>query len=57
NAWKSFKFNAKKMTAKSLAGKQIVARYEYDRYDGTTYYSIYNTKGQWLGYVNAKAFK
>lgn len=54
--WKNFYFSIKKGTTKSLLNKEVTAKGSYTLGNGKKYYSIYDSKNKWLGYVNAGAF-
>lgn len=44
-----------KDSTKNHVGKVYQARGRYEHFNGFTYYSLYDDKGRWLGYVNAGA--
>lgn len=51
-------FNWKKKTyANRYFMETVVAKGRYEHFNGSTYYSMFDKKGNWLGYVNAKATK
>ncbi|KWZ85954.1 hypothetical protein HMPREF3213_00196, partial [Heyndrickxia coagulans] len=39
------------------ANKTYLAKYAYYHSNGLTYLSLYDGKGKWVGYINAKAVK
>lgn len=41
-----------KASLKDLKGKTYTAKGRYVHFNGSVYYSLYNQKGKWLGYVN-----
>lgn len=47
----------KKGTTNKWVGKKLKAKVYYNHHNGSRYYSLYDSKGKWLGYVNAKAVK
>lgn len=52
--WKNLAFTAKNgKTGKS--GKTYYAKYSYKHKNGSTYLSLYDKNGKWVGYVNANA--
>lgn len=51
--WGSLAFTSKKGTTK--LGTDYTAKYYYNHYNGSTYYSLYNKSGKWVGYVNKNA--
>ena len=55
-AWKNFKW-VKKYNNSKLANNTYLAKGYYRHKNGSTYYSLYNHKGTWMGYINAKATK
>ena len=52
--WKNFKWTPFNNTTK-IINKQYIARGRYRHFNGSTYYSLYDAKGKWHGYLNAKA--
>lgn len=52
--WQNFSWD-KKDTTTNHYEKLYQARGRYEHSNGQTYYSLYNNKGVWQGYVNAKA--
>lgn len=51
--WTSFTFN-KKSTSSPKAQYTYLAKGAYYHINGSTYYSLYNSAGKWLGYINAQ---
>lgn len=51
--WGNLVFSSKKGTTK--AGTDYTAKYYYNHYNGSTYYSLYDKHGKWVGYVNKNA--
>lgn len=51
--WTSFTFN-KKSTSSPKAQYTYLAKGAYYHINGSTYYSLYNSAGKWLGYMNAQ---
>lgn len=56
NSWSNFD-GASKLSGKQLVNHTYLAKGVYHHYSGTSYYSIYNQAGRWLGYINGKAGK
>lgn len=53
--FKDKNFKNKVGTSKDVYKQTLFAKGYYDCADGTTYYSVYNAKDEWLGYLNSKA--
>lgn len=53
HTWSSFAFTAKGRTVTNHRTYFIKGLYYH--YNGSTYYSLTNSKGTWLGYINSKA--
>ncbi|MEG0732498.1 MAG: polysaccharide deacetylase family protein [Vagococcus sp.] len=49
--WQNFNWK-KKSTTKNYKNQTLYAKGIYHHYNGDSYYSLYNNKDQWLGYVN-----
>lgn len=56
NTWSNFNWK-KKQTTNQLYGKRFVARGRYQHINGSTYYSLFDSKGKWYGYLNQSAVK
>ncbi|MEG0256185.1 MAG: CAP domain-containing protein [Vagococcus sp.] len=54
STWQNFDWK-KKVSANSLKGQVLKARGRYEHFNGSTYYSIYDNKGKWYGYLSAAA--
>lgn len=52
--WRNFQWEEKNHSNKML-NKSYKANGQYKHFNGSTYYSLYNNKGGWEGYINAKA--
>ncbi|MDT2831106.1 hypothetical protein P7H62_07055 [Vagococcus carniphilus] len=52
--WENFNWKKKDVTT-AYIGKTFVIRGRYEHFNGSTYYSLYDYKGKWYGYLNAKA--
>lgn len=50
--WKDFDFDVKKGTTKSMKGHTYIVKGYYRHFNGSVYYSLYNGKNQWVGYIN-----
>ena len=51
--WQNFNWK-QKSSAKNYRNQTLYAKGIYHHYNGSSYYSLYNNKNQWLGYVNTK---
>lgn len=51
--WQNFNWKKKSNTS-SHVGKTYQARGRYKHKNGQTYYTLYNSKGQWQGYMNSR---
>ena len=49
--WNSFSWNPKR-TSKSVFGRTYLAKGRYLHYNGSTYLSLYDSKNNWIGYIN-----
>ncbi|WHA09145.1 C39 family peptidase [Enterococcus montenegrensis] len=54
SVWRNFNWQFKS-SATSIANQPILAKGYYKHFNGATYYSLYNQKGTWLGYINSGA--
>lgn len=54
NVWSNFNWKFRS-TAYSIKNQTIIAKGYYKHFNGSTYYSLYKTNGQWLGYINSGA--
>lgn len=54
--WKNFEFN-KKVSTSNYANKTYDAKGIYYHFNGSSYYSIYDNKGKWVGYLNSRDAK
>ncbi len=54
NTWQNFSWK-KKQSTDGLVGKEFTARGRYQHINGSTYYSIYDAKGVWQGYISSNA--
>lgn len=52
--WQNFSWK-KKGNGSSYFNKPLQARARYEHFNGNTYYSMYDDKGTWLGYINSNA--
>ena len=53
--WGNFNWSSKKNTTSSLYGKTYQAKGKYEHWNGSTYYSLSDSTGKWIGYLNAEA--
>ena len=56
NTWSNFNWKKRQSTS-NLFGKTFTARGKYRHFNGEIYYSLYDNKGNWHGYVNQNAVK
>lgn len=54
--WSSFSWNAKQKSS-TLATKTYLAKGQYRHFNGSTYYSLYDNKNKWQGYLNVGGAK
>lgn len=54
--WQNFNW-VKKQSSSKLYNKTYKVTGKYKHFNGSTYYSLYDNKGSWQGYVNANATK
>ncbi len=52
--WQNFNWQ-KKGNGSSHYNKSLQARGRYEHFNGSTFYSLFDDKGTWLGYINANA--
>ncbi len=52
--WRSFSWDQKD-TTNAYLNKKVNARGKYEHFNGSTYYSLYDTNGKWIGYLNKNA--
>ena len=55
--WGNFTWTKKKGNSTNYLNQKILAKGLYHHANGATYYSLYDRKGNWLGYINADATK
>lgn len=54
--WSNFNWK-KRTTGKKVLNETYQAKGRYKHFNGSTYYSLYNAKGEWQGYINANGVK
>ncbi|WP_430609817.1 GH25 family lysozyme [Enterococcus sp. DIV0876] len=54
--WQNFSWKEKNKSSK-LYGQTFQVRVYYNHFNGSTYYSLYDNKGTWYGYINANGTK
>ena len=54
--WQNFNW-VKKSTTSKIYGKEYNIRNRYLHYNGSTYYSLFDQRNNWIGYVNSDAVK
>ncbi len=52
--WRNFDW-VKKGSTKDYYQSTVLVKYEYKHSNGSSYYSLYDSKNNWLGYVNSSA--
>lgn len=57
SVWSNFEFKSIRAKTDTMYQKTYQARGRYEHFDGSIYYSIFDNKGKWLGYLNSKATK
>lgn len=53
--WKNLDFSQEKNNSTQFYEQTMLAKGEYHHFNGSVYYSIYNNKNEWLGYLNKGA--
>ncbi|MEB8086542.1 trypsin-like peptidase domain-containing protein [Staphylococcus pseudoxylosus] len=53
--WDSFYFDNKKSLSKNFYDKTLNAKYSYVLGNNEEFYSLYDSKNKWVGYINKKA--
>lgn len=56
NTWSNFNWK-KRQSNDAIFGRVYQAKGRYNHMNGSTYYSLYDNKGNWQGYINANATK
>lgn len=54
NSWSNFNWDSRN-DGSELYGKTFEARGRYEHFNGNTYYSLYDARGKWYGYINKAA--
>lgn len=54
--WQNFSWK-KKADSKDYLGQTLQIKCRYEHINGSTYYSVYNNQGTWIGYINAGGTK
>lgn len=57
NLWADLNFKKVKHNTKDMFGKPYHVKVYYKHTNGNTYYSVYTSDNQWLGYINKDAVK
>ena len=55
--WNNLHFSKKKGNSNQYLNQTLFVKVQYNHFNGSTYYSLYNSKNQWLGYIHANATK
>ncbi len=56
DVWSNFSWK-KRTSSKKVLHETYQAKGHYKHFNGSTYYSLYNSKDEWQGYINANAVK
>lgn len=51
--WRNFDWEVKQSSSKKY-NQGLIAKGQYNHFNGSTYYSVYDGLGNWQGYINAK---
>lgn len=54
--WQNFEWK-KRSSTNTYYGQTLQARGRYEHFNGSTYYSLFDKNGKWVGYLNADATK
>lgn len=54
--WQNFSWK-KKADSKDYLGQTLQIKYRYEHINGSTYFSVYDNQGTWIGYINAGGTK
>lgn len=54
--WQNFSWT-KKADSKAYLGQTLQIKVRYEHINGSTYYSLYDNQGKWVGYINAGGTK
>lgn len=55
--WQNLNFSKAKGNSNQYLNQTLYVKVKYNHYNKATYYSLYNSKDQWLGYINKTATK
>ncbi|MGX7025113.1 M15 family metallopeptidase [Vagococcus hydrophili] len=55
--WRNLDFSQEKNNSTKFYEQTMLAKGEYHHFNGSVYYSIYNNKNEWLGYLNKSGVK
>lgn len=55
--WRNLDFSQEKNKSTKFYEQTMLAKGEYHHFNGSVYYSIYNNKNEWLGYLNKNGVK
>lgn len=55
NIWQNFNFNQSNLNTNDVYEKTYLAKGKYEHFNGSTYVSLYDSKDNWLGYLNESA--
>ncbi|EGQ2806792.1 serine protease, partial [Staphylococcus pseudintermedius] len=53
--WRSLDFSKKADLKNIKFGKEYTAKYEYYHPNGQKYFSLYDNKNKWMGYINTRS--
>jgi len=54
--WQNFSWKERNKSS-NLHGQTFQVKVYYNHFNGSTYYSLYDSKGTWYGYINANGTK
>jgi N-acetylmuramoyl-L-alanine amidase CwlA len=54
--WGNFSWTKKRGKTSDYANRTLEAKLSYNNVNGSSYYSVYDNNGKWLGYANIAAF-
>lgn len=55
--WNDLNFKKKKGNSNQYLNQTLYVKVQYNHFNGSKYYSLYNAKNKWLGYINANGTK
>lgn len=55
--WNDLNFKKKKGNSNQYLNQTLYVKVQYNHFNGSKYYSLYNSKNKWIGYINATGTK